>query len=266
MPAYPSTLSIVLAAAASAACHSALDAVPASAVRDWLAKFGATHDGFDLRMWLHSAVLGALSAATFAYEMSYADVIEPQRSFQCLPPATVLGWVLPAAELGYALHDLRDALRMGNASFILHGVFVGGFLALLFWLRVAHHATPGFAVHLSSVFLNLRRVDFGPRGNRAVDVGFVVSFFVLRGLLLPAVVGSFLWAGFGASAAERAAWGACMLGGRVLYVAAAGGGLLTALNVYWGWQIVLKMRSKWRDADGIGSDAAEGHYHHSKTS
>ena len=34
-----------------------------------------------------------------------------------------------------------------------------------------------------------------------------------------------------------------------------------ALNFYWAAQILLKLSSKWRDADGVGDDAAEGHYY-----
>ena len=49
------------------------------------------------------------------------------------------------------------------------------------------------SIHLSSVFLNLRRVDFGPSANRSIDVGFALSFFALRVLVLPALWVRFLW-------------------------------------------------------------------------
>jgi hypothetical protein len=291
----PSIGAVGAVAAASVLCHSAFDAVPASAVLRALKSFGAIRaDGFDFRMWLHSLLLGAAAAGTFVYEMLTSDVIEPERSFRCMPvraartrrtippsaltspsrpslyiytlsllqPASTLGWALPAAELGYALHDMRDALRLGNAAFILHGVFVGGFLWLLFALDVAHHVTPMLSVHLSSVFLNLRRVDFGPFGNHAIDIGFVVSFFVLRLAFLPAAWLLFLRE---ANGSDTASWGACMLGGRVLYLAVFGGAVLHGLNAFWAWQIVIKLRSRWRGADGIGTDAAEGHYHRTRT-
>jgi hypothetical protein len=228
-----------------------------------LAMVGAQRtDGFDARMWIHSAVMGVAAAANFAFDSLTVEVTEPERSFRCLPPASTLAWMLPAAEMGYALHDLRDALRAGNPSFIAHGALVGGFLALLFWLRVAHHLTVVIALHISSIFLNLRRVDFGSRANAAVDVAFAASFVLLRLLALPALWVVFLRA---AVAEPPHRLGACMLGGRVVYLAVLGGVGLHSLNGYWGWLIILKLRSKWRDADGVGRLQAEGHYHRSKS-
>ena len=165
--------------------------------------------------------------------------------------------------MGYAVHDLRDALRVGNASFIFHGAFVGSFLALMFSLSVAHHITVVLTVHLSSVFLNLRRVDFGEKGNTAVDISFATSFVVLRLLFLPA-----LWLLFlrHAHQTERSTWGPCMLSGHVVLLAIIGGVLLHGLNAYWAVQIVARARARvWRDADGVGrSGGAEGHYHKSR--
>jgi len=259
----PSPVAIVAVAIASAALHSLLDMLPTAAVQRGLSHLGAIRsDGFDARMWLHSALMGIAAAASFAVESLTLDVIEPERSFRCLPPASVLAWMLPAAEMGYALHDLRDALRVGNPSFILHGAFVGGFLAALFVLGVAHHVTIVIALHMSSIFLNLRRVDFGPRANAGIDVAFALSFLALRLLLLPALWAVFLWKGY---AQPPSTFGACMAGGRVVHLAVVGGLALHGLNAYWGWQIVRKLRSKWRDGDGVGRLAAEGHYHHSRT-
>ena len=129
-------------------------------------------------------------------------------------------------------------------------------------LGVAHHVNVVIALHLSSVFLNLRRVDFGPRLNARIDIAFAVSFLLLRVLLLPLLWFVFLVRGY-AVPAER--FGACMLGGRVLHLALVGGGALHGLNAYWGWQIVLKVRSKWRDGDGVGRNRVEGHYHKTRS-
>ena len=182
---------------------------------------------------------------------------EPERSFRCLPPSSTLAWMLPASELGYALHDLRDALHSKNAAFIMHGVLIGGFLVVLFWLEVAHHITVVISLHISSIFLNLRRVDFGPRANFCIDVGFALTFLLLRVLMLPA-----LWIIFLSRAAALAPsdFGACMLNGRVVHLALLGGIALHGLNAFWGYQIVNKVRSKWRDADGLGRLKSEGHY------
>ena len=62
------------------------------------------------------------------------------------------------------------------------------------------------SIHLSSVFFNLRRVDFGPSANMSIDVGFALSFFMLRVLLLPALWVRFLWH---ATQSEPSTWGLC---------------------------------------------------------
>lgn len=260
---HPSPTAIVLVALASALAHSLLDVLPPSLVARILSRCGARRwDGFDVRMWVHSAVMGLAGALSFASDTQSAEITEPERSFRCLPPASALAWVLPAAEMGYALHDLRDALRIGNPSFIAHGALVSGFLVLAFWLRIAHHLTVIIALHISSIFLNLRRVDFGPRANAAIDVSFAVSFVLLRVLFLPV-----LWLVFLRHAwiSDPSTWGACMHGGRVVYLAIAGGVGLHGLNAYWGWQIIKKLRSSWRDRDGVGRLKAEGHYHRSRS-
>ena len=260
----PTPVAVLSTAALSVAAHSCLDAIPPSVITAILKRFGARNsDGFDLRMWLHSLVLGVGAGYSFLQDQS-SEFAEPNSSFSCLPPSSTLSWALPAAELGYAMHDLRDALRLGNKSFILHGFFVGGFLALLFALGVAHHVTVVLSTHTSSIFLNLRRVDFGPRANAAIDVLFALSFCIMRLVLLPA-----LWIVFlrHARDSDYRSWGACMLGERVVHIAIAGGFVMHGLNAYWGWQIVMRLRARlsWRDADGLGrSSGAEGHYHKSR--
>ena len=260
-----SSLAVLAVAVASYVVHNALDLVPDAAVQMLVRACGARRaDGFDLRMWLHSLCMGIGAAGASLHETLTADVTEPAASYLCLPPPSTLAWAIPAAEMGYAVHDLRDALRVGNVSFILHGAFVGSFCALLFYLGVAHHITVALTVHISSVFLNLRRVDFGPQRNTAVDVSFAVSFVLLRVLFLPALWVIFL---LYARRTEPSTWGACMLGGRVVYLAFAGGAVLHGLNAYWAWLIVVRLRTRWRDDDGLGrSGGAEGHYHRSSTS
>ena len=52
-----------------------------------------------------------------------------------------------------------------------------------------------------------------------------------------------------------------MLNGLVVHLALVGGGILHSLNGYWGWLIVRKLTSKWRDDDGVGAHSnEEGHY------
>ena len=148
---HPSGAAIAAVAVASAAAHILLDELPPGVLARVLARCGALRwDGFDVRMFIHSVVMGLLATYSFSADMLTADVTEPTRSFQCMPPSSTLAWVLPAAEMGYALHDLRDAVRLGNPSFIAHGAFVGGFLLTLFVIGVAHHVTVGIALHVSS--------------------------------------------------------------------------------------------------------------------
>ena len=101
-------------------------------------------------------------------------------------------------------------------------------------------------------------LEFDPRRNAFVDIAFAVSFFVLRLIWLPALWLLFLTRASAAQAAGRL--GPCMLGGRVVHIAAAGGVLLHGLNAYWGYQIVRRIRTRWRDGDGVGRVKAEGHY------
>lgn len=257
----PSTPAIIAVASASAVCHAALGLIPQHAVQRFLTcNCGAvSSQGFDFKIWLHSVIAGVGAVAFLVYEMLTEEVIEPERSVRCMPPSSAMAWVLPATELGYALHDLRDALHTGKASFMLHGVFVGGFLGLTFALGVAHHSTFVLSVHCSSIFLNLRRVNFGPRGNAWIDVSFAITFFVLRLILLPALWALFLWHVLVAS--DSRTWGPCMLGGAVVPVAVFGGVVLHSLNFYWGWLILKKLRSDSikRDKDGMSSNPDEGH-------
>ena len=79
---YPSPVAILSVAAASALVHSALDSVPPAVVLRVARACGArSADGFDLRMWLHSLVMGVSAVASTTLEAMFADVYEPQRSF-----------------------------------------------------------------------------------------------------------------------------------------------------------------------------------------
>lgn len=261
----PPVSAIIVIALMSAMVHACLQRIPAHVVLWCARRCGARRaDGFDVRMWLHSAFVGVGALVAVALEWQL-DVREPARSFACMPPSSTLAYVLPAMEMGYALHDLRDALRLGRVPFVLHGLLVAGMLATMFVLQVAHHVTVALTLHLSSVFLNLRRVDFGPAANMAIDITFAVSFIVLRLVWFPALWLQFIWQ---AGSTERASWGACMLGGYAVLLAAASGLVLHGLNAYWGWQIVQKLISRhaWRDVDGVGRLAQEGHFHGSKVS
>ena len=67
----------------------------------------------------------SVAGAAVLWIESGLEVGEPQRSFRCLPPASTLAWALPPIELGYALHDLLDGLRMRRADLVAHGLGIG---------------------------------------------------------------------------------------------------------------------------------------------
>merc|ERR1712151_973470 len=94
------------------------------------------------------------------------------------------------------------------------------------WTGVQHHVYRMFLLHMSTVFLNLRRVDFGSSlANGVVDVSFCLSFIFLRLLLLPMWWLRFLAFGL---RSDPAKWGKCM-NAHVLTVAALGGAVVLAL-------------------------------------
>ena len=162
-----------LLAAAVALVYAGIKTLPDAWINALVCRCGAKRtDGFDLKCVLHSALIGS-SAVAVCWIDSTLPVREPERSFRCLPPATPLSWALPLVELGYALHDLLSAALMYHArrsdvTFVMHGALAVVFLVGLVCLGVAHHLAQVLVVHLSSLFLNLRRADFGARANLCV--------------------------------------------------------------------------------------------------
>ncbi len=260
-------VALLAVAAAAFSVHAALDAVPQERVGSLLKLLGARRsDGIDTRSLVHAALAGTGAAVVLWIESQKPSLAEPASSFQCLPASSRIAWALPAFELGYALHDLRQAIAIGSFAFIAHGALVSTMLGLVCYLGVAHHLSRVFVVHLSSVFLHLRRADFGHAVNDAIDLSFAASFFVLRLLLLP-----WWWVRFLSHAAstDPATWGSCM-NGRIVAVATIGGLVIHCLDAYWAMIIAKRIAagrhsvrvaaSTYRDEGGIGRSSAEGHY------
>ena len=239
--------------------YGLLDGVPEAWVRALVRRCGAAgSDGLSLKGVLHSTAVGMGALGVWAAE-ARLNVVEPARSYGCLPPASSLGWLLPHVELGYALYDLLSALRLWDWTFAVHGVIASTMLLLVCGMGVSHHLSRVLVIHLSTIFLHLRRVDCGPRANVAIDAAFSLSFVLLRLVLLP-----WWWVVFLAHAysTEPASWGSCMQGGAVVVAALLGGGVLHALNGYWGYLVVAKVSHKLRGGairsqDGVGRDAIE---------
>lgn len=120
-------------------------------------------------------------------------------------------------------------------------------LTALCALGVAHHTSHVSLTHASTVLLNLRRSDFGPAANHAVDIAFAASFFALRFVLLPYWWLRLLAHGYATPAHE---WGPCMHGGAVVLVALVGGLFMLRLNLYWA-SLILRRIVNARSAGGL---------------
>merc|ERR1712008_385953 len=91
--------------------------------------------------------------------------------------------------------------------------------------------------------MGLRRWNLGVSGNLCVDLTFVVSFVILRLVVLPIWWVRFLRYGWRADLA--ASWGPCMHRG-MLALALWGGVALHALNLYWFFHICQRTATKLR--------------------
>ncbi|KAL1504213.1 hypothetical protein AB1Y20_010622 [Prymnesium parvum] len=252
---------LALCAPPAIACvvYALLDAIPSSwiaAVARWCGAQGS--DGLSVKGLFHSLGMGAGAMLAWWLELQLA-LQEPARSFACSPAASRLHAVLPQVELGYALYDLLCALRLWNWTFVVHGLLATTMLLLLSAMDVAHHLSRVMVVHVSTVFLHMRRVNCGARLNMWIDGMFAASFCLLRLVLLP-----WWWMLFlaHAQATSPESWGGCMRGGAVVVAAVVGGGVLHMLNGYWGFLIVLKALHKLkggglRASDGLGRDSIE---------
>lgn len=238
-----------------------LDSLPEGWVRRLATSCGATSShALSLKGLLHSGGVG-LAALLVLLRESELQVSEPQRSFSCLPAPSLLHSLLPQVELGYAMYDAVSALRLWNWTFVLHGIVASAVLLIVSSIGVAHHLSRVLVIHLSTVFLHLRRVSFSPRVNRRIDFCFGASFCILRLILLP-----WWWINFLAHAyyTPSSSWGECMSGG-VIVACVLGGLVLHSLNAYWGLLILGKLRDKLRGHDlrghdGLGKDAIESDF------
>lgn len=185
-----------------------------------------------------------------------ATITEPERSFKCMPPAVRLAELLPAVTLGYSLHEFAYAVRNGQAfSFWIHAAGATLFLCLVCHLGVAHHLSRLFVMNFSTIFLILRRLDCGPKVNTAIDLIFVVSFFLLRVVLMP-----YWWVLFlrYAWTSDKDVWGTCMNSG-IVAVSVVGGILINSLNFYWFLHICRKIarRPQYVRTQDVADDSAD---------
>jgi len=227
--------------------------------------FGAVKcDGLNAKSLVHSTLASFASFIMVYYELQLeVEAQEPARSFYCMPASSWFAVFLPPFELGFGLHDLAEGIRLQQWSFLLHGIIVSATLIPCLWLDLAHHMAKISIVHFSTIFLNLRRADFGDAGNLAVDVTFMVTFMLLRVFLLPRWFFDFLSYGLDGRS-DPSTWGWCM-NFYVLAVDAMIMLLFSGLNFYWAVLLVQKTYAKLvlgestRAEDGVGREKAEGH-------
>ena len=196
-------------------------------------------------VYLHSIVHHTLTSicACYVWRLEETTSIgEPERSYLCLEPISFVSKTIPSVSLGYGFIDLLDGLRRNDRSVIVHGTLMCLGLASLLAAGVAHHTVRLYVINLSSIFLNLRSIDMGSKTkNMIVDVLFVVTFFLLRCILLPIWWTRFLYRGLLLS---DATWGRCM-SRIVIFGSLVGGVVLHSLNGYWMYHIVRKARDRY---------------------
>ena len=213
-------------------------------VKRWLRKytFIKKSQGFYVHGMIHHTVVSVLAFVVYLRENDPNVVGEPDRSFLCLPPVTPLSEILPAISLGYGFHDVVDGFRRSSPSFVAHGALLVFGFTLLCTLDVAHHLVRVLMINVSSIFLNMRRLDGGVQFNFMIDMMFVASFVIMRILVLPWWWIQFLYR---AHNTDPQSWGNCMNEYIVLF-SFIGGCILHGLNLYWLYLILRNARRRYR--------------------
>jgi len=122
-----------------------------------------------------------------------------------------------------------------DVEYALHGSIVFSSLSLLRYIDVVHHTSRILVIHVSTIFLGLRGLDFGPERNAHVDIVFAATFIFLRMVVLP------MW--WVQTLNLPASAESCMTG-TVFNIVLVSGLLLHGLNFYWGTLILRKVVRK----------------------
>ena len=133
--------------------------------------------------------------------------------------------VLPMITWGYSLYDIFDGIRMGDRSFIFHGVTLFG----LCW--GLHHSGKLFLLTLplvtetSTPFLHLTHgFDL-----TAFKLAFLVTFLLIRWVYVPYVWCKYVYGASQLEAFRPQDW-TVLLGGLPIH----------GLNLYWGVKVIRK--------------------------
>lgn len=230
----------------AAAGYRALGRVPDATVRRAIRAVcgdGVKIKHFDHASILHSFFMGSCALGCHLWELAYADLQYPVRIYACLGPASTLAWMLTPIEAGFALNEVADVLlKKWDRLLLVHGVMVSTTLVFFERLGFEHHVSFIFIIHLSTVPLNMRGLDFGPFVNLLVDATFAASFVVLRNLLLVGLWLQFLFHGYKIG---REHWGSC-INAPIVVVVVLVGLLIHGLNIYWARKIFSKVWAKFQ--------------------
>jgi hypothetical protein len=147
--------------------------------------------GIDWYALAHASIVssGALFCAyldIYASDIDIHGVPEPLRSVRCAPPLTRLHSVIPMISLGYAALDLFDGIMRRRIDNILHGVILGVLMVIVCELGSQHLTTYGLIMEMSTVPLNLLKVEWSrPVFGVLTSIAFVGSFFIGRIIVVP---------------------------------------------------------------------------------
>lgn len=246
-------LLLLLAAAGYRALSHVPDATVRRAIRT-LCGDSVKVNYFDHTSMLHSLLMGSCALGCHLWELAYADVTYPERIYSCLGPASTLAWVLPPIEAGFALNEMAEvALTKWDRLLLVHGVMVLTTILLFERLGFApHNVSFIFMIHLSTVPLNMRGIDFSPFVNILVDACFAASFVVLRNLLLVGLWLQFLYHGYRIGSEH---WGSC-INAPIIVVVVLVGLLIHGLNIFWAAKIFRKVWAKFK-GESVRTGSAE---------
>ena len=194
----------------------------------------------------------------YAQSQALTGYSEPLRSCLCQGPLTSLHRILPAITMGYSLYDFLDGLRIG-VDFAAHGAATLAILAFFCALEAPQFIAPLLIMEVSTVFLVLVPAHFFTETLSLFNQAcFVVAFFLCRCVAAPYVHFQIIW-----TMIQEPAWRSCYPW-YLLPVSAVFGCFFHALNSFWMYKIVRKVRRKLRGEEGIraNNDISKPENHH----
>ena len=120
---------------------------------------------------------------------------------------------------GYGFYDLYIGINSKKLDNIIHGLFFVGFSLYLHFQQNILLSYPFIIIETSSIFLNLRPLQY-----KIIDILFVTTFFIYRFCVFPLIIGIYLLNPNNSN----------IVFGLISSIS------LTILNIYWFYLIVKK--------------------------